>query len=31
MAIVDVRQKNNDDCFNFAIEKIKQMVKEQRW
>lgn len=24
---VEVRQKNNDECFDFAVEKIKQFLK----
>ena len=26
---VDIRQKNNDKCFDFAVEKIKEIVNKK--
>ena len=28
-ASVETRQKNNDECFDFAIEKIEEFIKER--
>ena len=28
-ASVETRQKNNDECFDFAVEKIEEFIKER--
>ena len=28
-ASVEIRQKNNDECFDFAVEKIEEFIKER--
>ena len=33
-ASVEIRQKNNDECFDFAVGKIEEFIKErmiQEW